>query len=503
MLCRTTLTGETLLVCAAVVMCSACGPEGTSLAPSTNLDGIDLSGDDASSDGSLGDSSASDASVSDAGSPSAPTVGDAYVPVADWSGPCSRTTVIDVNLGLTATSFVNAAYCQIYGTAPSTDTVTNWVSQLEMNEYVRRVDVVRTLCNQAGRGGCTLTYSNPWQTTVLPTDTCTRKTTRDVGAVMMFFFNCPLMVNCMMDWANTHAWGMAGADQTYGTGPGTTGYYTPDNTGFWLRELLDARHAGLQFVLPNEYGNDTSNLSYLESALTTIDGMGGGIQVGLFNDTSNWGNGAAGTAMNPAPDLTDTAGSAQRIYDVQWKPFFTTISKPHWYTVKGAPLIYFYNAGTLKPTSGTSALIAALKQLFMADFNVVPFVDVDMGYGPTSSADGQFTWDTFANDATTNFASSTTATGGLTFDTSMVKWDSLGRDKPGTIATSSTRMFKGPDILSSVLDSTASHDLLLLETWNDLGEGTGITRNYDYYYKDQFLPPDAFISLIRASQCSN
>ena len=33
------------------------------------------------------------------------------------------------------------------------------------------------------------------------------------------------------------------------------------------------------------------------------------------------------------------------------------------------------------------------------------------------------------------------------------------------------------------------------------GEGTGINRNYDYYYQGQWLPPNAFMSLLRDAQC--
>jgi len=437
----------------------------------------------------------------------ASVIGSANALVPEWSGPCAPSSgAIDVNLGNSPESFVTAAYCQIYGIQPPAATVDDWANQLRTVNYVRRVDVVRALCQQAGRA-CALFYSNPWATEALPTTTCARKTTRDVGAVMMFFFNCPGGNNCGMDWANTHAWGMLDGDQTYGFRGNATGFYTPSNDGFWLRELLDARYAGLQFVMPNVYGYDiqpdTGELANLESALDTIDSMGGGMQVGLFNDTWAWGNAAGGTLMNPAPDLSDTEDAAQRIYTVQWKTFFQGVSRPHWYTVNGAPLIHFYNAGTLTPTSGTSAVIARLKQLFMADFGVVPFVDVDRGYGTVSSADAQFSWDTFTSDATTHLGTATTTTGGLTFDNSMVKWDSLGRDMPGAIANGSTLMFKGPDILDSVLQSSAGANLLLLETWNDLGEGTGITRNYDYYYHGQWLPPDAFMSAIRASQCSN
>ena len=74
------------------------------------------------------------------------------------------------------------------------------------------------------------------------------------------------------------------------------------------------------------------------------------------------------------------------------------------------------NAGTLVPTSGASAVIAEMKQLFQADFGVTPFVVVDRGYGTTTSGDGQFVWDTFTNDPSTHLGAETTATGGLTFD---------------------------------------------------------------------------------------
>jgi hypothetical protein len=41
---------------------------------------------------------------------------------------------------------------------------------------------------------------------------------------------------------------------------------------------------------------------------------------------------------------------------------------------------------------------------------------------------------------------------------------------------------------------------LVIATWNDLGEGTGIHRNYDYYAGGRWLEPDHFMRLIRSSQ---
>ena len=425
----------------------------------------------------------------------------------EWNGPCQIATgPIDVNLGNSPEAFVRAAYCQIVGTEPPPSTVTDWANQLRTLEYVRRIDVVHTICQQQGTS-CSLTYSVPWTTDPPRNASCTQKTKRDVGAVMMFFFNCPNEPNCGMDWANTHAWGMTGPDPIYAFGTAAANYYNPANEGFWVRELLDARYAGLQFVLPNSLGFDiapsTGLLATVEAALTAIDEIGGGMRVGLFADTWAWGEQAGGPLMNPAPDLSNTESAAQTIYAVQWKPFFQQITPAHWYTVNGAPLIYFYNAGTLVPTSGADAVIGRMKQLFQADFGVAPFVAVDSGYGPTTSGDAQFVWNTPAAFPGTYLGTDTTSTGNLTFGNAMVKFDSLGRDMPGAIATSSSSIAKGTAILQQVLSESANADLLLLETWNDLGEGTGITRNFDYYWQGNWLTPDAFMNIIRASQCSN
>jgi len=61
-------------------------------------------------------------------------------------------------------------------------------------------------------------------------------------------------------------------------------------------------------------------------------------------------------------------------------------------------------------------------------------------------------------------------------------------------------LVKDGSILEKVLADSADADLLVLATWNDLGEGTGVNRNYDYYVEGQWLPPDHFMKMIRKSQ---
>ena len=154
---------------------------------------------------------------------------------------------------------------------PTPELTTSWSEQLRTNGWVRRIDVVRSLCSAAGIP-CALSYSDPWQGQVSLTKPCVRKTTRDLGAVMMFFSNCPRGVNCNLDWANTHASGMAAPHRLFGFAERDEGFYNPDNPGFWARELMDARWAGLQFLLLNTYGPDLNLLGTLNEALASIDG---------------------------------------------------------------------------------------------------------------------------------------------------------------------------------------------------------------------------------------
>jgi hypothetical protein len=413
---------------------------------------------------------------------------------AEFDGPCEARSTIDVNLGHAPEAFVRAAHCQITGAEPPAEQVTSWSSELRTHEWVRRIDVVRSLCNDAGKT-CSLSYSDPWQDQVLLTTPCVRKTKRDVGAVLMFFSECPGSVNCGLDWANTHVRGMDSPHRLYSFGAAAEGYYHPDNAGFWRRELLDARWSGLQFLLVNTYGPDIGELGKLSAALTDI---GGGVQIAFLDDTWSWGRAQQPQPWSTLPDLANADAAAQTIYQAKWKPFFQAIASKHWYLVKGRPLIYFYNAGTLTPLKVAAGVVARLKQLFAADFGVEPFVAVDRAFfddpGMPAVADSEFTWNTFGHD-------SHSVLKGFTHDHFMVKWDSLGRDHPGDLATDSDRIVKGTGLLSQALDTSAASDLAVFGTWNDLGEGTGINRNYDYYDQGKWLTPHAFMSILRAAQC--
>jgi hypothetical protein len=419
----------------------------------------------------------------------------------EFVGPCTLAPdAIEINLGNSAEAFVRSAYCQVNGTEPAASTTDDWANRLRTLEYVRRIDVARTFCQTAGRT-CSFSYSDPWSPQIPLSAGCSRKGSRDLGAVLMFFSVCPFGVNCSMDWANTHALGMAALHELLGFGTVKGGYYNARNPGFWRRELLDARWAGLQFFLLNVYGPDLAQtpdpLAQLGQALADA---GSDVKIGLFDDTWAWGQASSPPSWQTPPNLADPENAAQTLYQAKWKPFFSRVERPYWYLVQNRPLIYFYNAGSLRPLNASAAVITRMKQLFQQDFGVEPFVAVDGAFFADANmpnvADSRFTWDTLRTGQ-----KSRSTLRGITLDHFMVKRDSIGRDRPGTIATSTDTIIKGTDLLEQMLASSQDANVAVIATWNDLGEGTGISRNVDYYVRGEWLRPDAFLSLTRAAQC--
>src|SRR5262249_247483 len=144
----------------------------------------------------------------------------------EWEGPCERADPVDVNLGNAPAAFVRAAHCQMPGQPAPDDCVAKWTGRMGDEYYVRRIDVVRSLCTEHKRE-CKLSYSDPWVDQPELGGPPERHTKRDVGAVLMFFFDCPGKTNCSMDWANTHAPGMNGPVPSLGpqAGLGECGFH--------------------------------------------------------------------------------------------------------------------------------------------------------------------------------------------------------------------------------------------------------------------------------------
>ncbi len=403
-----------------------------------------------------------------------------------------------MNLGHTPESFVRAAHAQITGQAAPDALIKHWALELRQNPRLRRVDLVRLLANENGRA-CELAYGDPWQAHPDLDGAPERRTTRQVGAVFMFFFNCPGGTNCSVDWANTHALGMDRPHALYGFERGQTGFYTPSEAGFWRRELRDAKWAGLDCLLLNTYGPDIQH-DKLAPLAQALDSLLDPVKIALFDDTWTWGQPWFGPFWQKRPDLSDPEAAARIIFQAKWQPFFKQVPRANWYRFKGKPFVYFYNAGTLEPRAKASELLAHLKKMFEIEFGEAPFLCVDGAYFQDPRmpelADARFDWFTF--DLPHQRSRSTL--NGHVIDHAMVRWDSVGRDRPGQLSGPGDRLVKGSELLEQVLHDSRDAELLILATWNDLGEGTGIHRNYDYWVGGSWLSPEHFMRKVRVSQ---
>ena len=444
----------------------------------------------------------------------APPAANPYAPYilrAEWTGPCRRAARVDVNLGNGADAFVRAASCQISGTMPDAMVLQTLTQALRLDDRTRRIDVVQHLCAEAHRA-CDLVYSDPWTGGPDPTPApCDKRFKRDIGAVVMFFFHCPDGVNCSADWASNHVRGMHKPDRQLAWGGHKTGYYVATQPGFWRHELRATRRAGLQYILPNLYGPDMTANGEIDTLVQALNKAHDPVKIGLFDDSWAWGEAKFGPPWSSAPDLSDTRQAATTLYESKWRPYFRKIPTRYWYRIDNRPVIYFYNAGTLHPASKSAAVLSEMKQRFATDFGVTPYLVVDDAFfadpDMVNVADSRFRWDSLAGNfrapddtVTVDHGLATSRMKKHSLSNAFVRWDSLGRDGGGAFAD---RLIKGPQVLQDVLSRTHDDDSLLIATWNDLGEGTGINDSYDYYYRGQWLSPDYFMDLVRKDNCRN
>lgn len=422
----------------------------------------------------------------------------------EGSGKASRKTLVDVNLGNSPEVFIHALWRQTKGEDPSEAQVQALLKKWQDHPRWRRIDVALEVCEQT-QTEAVFEYSDPWQEQIELKYRPIKTVSRDLGAVCMFFFNCPDGVNGKMSWANNHAPGMKVPDDICRLEPKDSGYYHPNSKGFWGMELRDASYAGLDFLLLNAYGPDIEGdkLQPLQQALEHLEKESPEkiVKLGLFDDTWTWGKPYFSDHWKQVPDMEQAVECVNLIYESKWKPFFEAIDRRHWYLFEGRPVIYFYNGGTIKNRHNAAEVFRGLKARFKKDFGVEPYLCVDSAFlkpGVKQVADQHFSWFSLGK----SIESSSVTSGGKSLSHAMVRWDSTSRAN-GQVErklNSKDLLEKNGDLLKKFLDETQKSDMAVLATWNDLGEGTGINRCFDYYWDGTFQSPAVFMDMIRTSQ---
>lgn len=253
--------------------------------------------------------------------------------------------------------------------------------------------------------------------------------------------------------------------------------FTFQNPVFFQRELSDMAAGGIDVALPVFWADvpgtgplwtvpGLKNMVLAEQAMAQAGQHAPAI--GMFFDISSLPVANGGTK----PDLT-TASGESFFYGVI-HTFFATVPKQFWAMIDGKPIIVLYGAGFVSAYDQTT--FDYVNQNFQTDFGTTPYIirhpswlniNTDAAYAGWPTAYRA----TFAGDVASVLP---------------------GHDNYGVIA-----MEKKPividrncgDLYQQQWDQVVAHGarLVLIEDWNELFEGTGIsaTKEYGRRYIDQ------------------
>ena len=345
----------------------------------------------------------------------------------------------------------------------------------------------------------------------------TRSPGRQVGALLFTWHDAPDN-NAEGQYMVYPPHGLAG-DPYSGYGGG---YYSSLNEDWWEGELQDMKRAGVDFAGVQEFPEWPETFGGrvpIQKMVLALERSGCDIKIACWggngaNCVWNQDNGR-GYNQDTAMPLSDH-NTWKYFYDRDLKTFFETIPQKYWATHNGLsledggrPLIIPYDTyGYLDVATDAGWLWQWVKVRFAADFKdangngIVPFVVLENSWfdqGGGGSADGRYAFAAAAwgpNTFAVNGYYTTEIGPGC--DDRVVR--SPGTYTPRQDGGQMVRWFNSLVSGRQVWDS----NLCLLETWNELWEGTGIARLMHYPASSGgFLPETHYIDLWRNLMASS
>jgi len=252
--------------------------------------------------------------------------------------------------------------------------------------------------------------------------------------------------------------------------------YSYDNVAFYQRELSDMAAAGIDVVLPVYWG-DPGNaarwgvpglhlMAQVEQAMAQAGQTSP--MIGMFFDTSTPLAVANGGTK---PDLTTAAGKILFYSFIQ--TFFANVPRQFWAMIDGRPIIVLYGAN---PLAGyDQSTVDYIAQQFQHDFGTTPYIIRHSSWLGVTTDAAYAGWPigyhaTFMGDVAT-------VGPGENDYTAIAAEGRIVRDR------------NCGDLYQAHWDQVVAHGarLVLVETWNELFEGTGIsaTKEYGRRYIDQ------------------
>lgn len=323
--------------------------------------------------------------------------------------------------------------------------------------------------------------------------------------------------------------------------PSSISIYSARNVEWYKSEFADMANAGINYVIPVSWGSrhptatwfrDSSAIPLMVQAIT--EGRYP-LKIALLDDTnsevSEWnmdnGRGYTNPTEHPEnPDLykmpLDDA-NWKYFYDFKIKPFFNSIPQDLWATHNGEsvenggrPLIIVYDAyRSFTKLENSDEMWYAIKNAFEVDFSgVSPFVILDYSWfypynleeGRLQEfVDGKFIW-TGGNDAvakkyTLNGYTTASIDPGFTCPTDYTGYMYVNCEgRPRNLSYPERVLGNEDSRLVSMYNSQvdSATNLLLIETWNELREGTSIARSTTYPGNDgKALPSRYYLESLR------
>jgi len=375
----------------------------------------------------------------------------------------------------------------------------------------------------------------PWPTPLpTPTPASPLRPNMQVATFFFYWYDCPAH-NC--DPAQAYAVPPGWSEPLEGDRrPGDGLYYSSLNRDWYLQELRDMQLAGIGIVLPVSWGEHptpwfrTGVLQALVEANRLLDTP---LRIGLFDDTSSevgeyndyLDNGLFDGSRYLEGDanlnLSDPV-SGFLFYDRKIKPFFQTIPPEMWATHDGRPveeggrpLIVVYSTGRISHLESAGALWAGIKAAFQRDFHdrngrpITPWLVLETtwftgdslaGLPPIDEvADGRFAWGAALNGPKWHslHGTYTVASVGPGFDNRKAGWVQTKLEQPRHRTPDGQEGDPGTFLRWSLSQIPPQTNLLLVETWNELWEGTNVCRAAFPPIGGQAVPEDEYLNLLR------
>lgn len=300
------------------------------------------------------------------------------------------------------------------------------------------------------------------------------------------------------------------------TSPYNGTYYSSLSTEWYKWQLRDMLLGGIDYAFPVSWGENYQSNYFKQSVLSrmvdAIRQLGSPIKIGLYDDTTSeaaeWnadnGRGYVVSETDPTKQLSCADPNAVTyFYDRKIKPFFQMIPRDLWATHNGLPvsnggrpLILTYVSYYYKDVGSSAATMwQNIKNRFAADFGVQPYLVLCWSwwyFGNVSSvADAECVYGA-ANSGiwTYNPRGYTVSNLGPGCDTRRIgrtdyrpRWSN---------ADTTDDMLEDQWLRDNFHKVPANANLVMLESWNELWEGTAISRCTDYPRRTACMLPETY-----------